>query len=542
MKKAVVLLLALTMLFCLAACGSSGSQGGGSATPPASTPGTTAPSTPSPGTPSAPEGPPTGPEGQEYGGILKIASTASYNEPFGVPWLFISFNRPFAAFGEALLLESTFGDIVPFLAESWEPDWENAEVRFKLREDVTFTDGTKFNAESAAWNMNKWRDEGLLDPAVLHTEIRGEYEITTHLSWYSNWVPNTFASRLYCFVSPSNYEKNGGDFAAENPVGTGPYKMKERSPGSHVKFERNDNYWQQGMPYLDGVEYYSLTDPLVQAAALMSTGDDRIDAVATSSGELITSVVGSADVYLKSAPSGPISFIPSSRDEGSPLAKLEVRQAIAYAVDRQAICDARGFGIWTPGTQIIASGFMGHLPDSYDITFDPAKSKELLSQAGYPNGFAVTVYASASIDRDAMVAIQSMLGDVGITANLEFPEAGAVSELRQNWTGLFVNSIGAFPNMTSMFGMYFDPDYLYYPRMWRPDDIADLYKQSRTTELLDPRLLEAYHAKLMENMLAIPLYNLFSSYIIRNEFHDTGFTEWGSGTQWTSWRVWRSSK
>jgi peptide/nickel transport system substrate-binding protein len=252
--------------------------------------------------------------------------------------------------------------------------------------------------------------------------------------------------------------------------------------------------------------------------------------------------MGSADVYLKSALSGPVCFIPSSRDEDSPLAKLEVRQAIAHAINRQAICDARGFGIWTPGTQIIAEGFMGHLPSSYDITYDPAKSKQLLAQAGYPGGFSTTIYSPASIDRDAMVAVQSMLKDVGINAELEFPESGAASELRSNWKGIYVNVVSSFPNMTSMFGLYFDPDYLYYPRMWRPEDMAGLYKESRTTKQLEPKLVEQFHQGLMENMLVVPLYNIYSSYLIRNNFHDTGFTEWASGTQWLSHLAWMSSK
>ena len=528
MKKAFVVLLVVTLLT-LAACGS-GSDAGG--------PGNTSP--PSGGAGNTPAAP-TGPDGQEYGGVLKIASTATYNEPFGVPWLYVSFNRPFAAFGEALLLESTFGDVLPYLATSWEPDWENAEIRFKLRDDVFFQDGTKFDAEAAVWNVNKWREEGLLDPSVLGAEVRGDYEMAILLAFYSNWVPNTFASRLYCYISPEHYNKNGGDYAAENPVGTGPFKMKERSPGSFVVFERNEDYWQPGLPYLDGVEYISLTDPLVQAAALMSTGEDRVDAVATSSGELISSVVESADVYVKSAPSGPICFMPSSRDEGSPLSKLEVRQAIAYAIDREALCDARGFGIWTPGTQIIAPGFVGHLPDSFDINFDPVKAKSLLTQAGYPNGFPVTIYSPSNVDRDSMVAAQGMLRDVGINASLEFPEAGAATELRNDWEGIYVNVVTSFPSLPSTFGLYFDPDYMYYPRMWRPESMAGLYKESRTTEQVEPSLIEQFHQGLMENMICIPVYNIYSSYIIRNNYHDTGFTEWGSGTQWLSHLAWRSS-
>ncbi|MCL1805817.1 MAG: ABC transporter substrate-binding protein [Clostridiales bacterium] len=543
MKKTLVMLLALTMLLCLVACGSSGNQGGGTTTPPAATPGTTTPSTPAATTPAAPQGPPTGPEGQEYGGVLRMTSSATFQEPFGLPWLYQTMNRPLAPFGEALLLETPYGDMSPFLAKSWDIDMDKLEITFYLRDDVTFADGSKFNAEAAKWNYDNYIEAKVMNPSVASFEARGEYELTAVLRDYNNSLLNIFASRGQCLVSKEGYEKNGEEYSLNHSIGTGPFVLTDRQPGLRVEFARRDDYWQPGKPYLDGVVYIAMGDSMTQNAAMMSSGDDGVDVVQTSAGEQIATLLANADCYRSFFPGGPYSLFPDSMNPDSVLAILEVRQALAYAIDRDAICEARGFGAWTPGVQIIPPPYPGPLPDSYNLYYDPAKSKELLAQAGYPNGFKIPMHVPAAVDRDAITAVQSMLGDVGVIAEMDFPESGASTELRNNgWDGIYVAAHSPLANAISSFRLNFDPDFLYYVSVARPPGYTEVYTKARTSLVVENELVQEIHKMFLDNMTIIPMWNTSTSYVIRSDIHDSGLGDWSSGTQWLPENAWRSSK
>jgi peptide/nickel transport system substrate-binding protein len=110
-------------------------------------------------------------------------------------------------------------------------------------------------------------------------------------------------------------------------------------------------------------------------------------------------------------------------DENSPLSKLEVRQAISYAIDRDTLCSALGPKFYTPALQMYPEPFKGVLPDSYNCTYDPDKAKELLAEAGYPDGIEINFFVPPSMDKDAMIAVSKMLGDAGIQCDMQFPEA-----------------------------------------------------------------------------------------------------------------------
>ena len=537
MKRFTTVFVAILMLMILVACGGGGDtqpqQGGSTSTPSTS-------QSPSGGQATTP-GEKRGPEGQEYGGVMKIATGASLQDPFGVPWMYQSFNRPFVPFAEALLLETYWGDYFPFLAKDWIVDLDKPEIIFVLEEGIKFSDGSPFDAEAVAWNVEKWMEGSIADSAIKGAEVRGEYEVAILLHDWSNSLISIFASRISVMVSKESYEKLGEEASAQNAVGTGPFTLTSRVPGATVTFSRRDGYWREGEPYLDGIEYYAMSDVMTQNAAMLSTGDDSVDWLQTSRGEQIEFLRDNADVYIEFLPGGATGLNVSSRNEGSPFAKKEVRQALSYAIDREAIVAARGFGVWTEAAQLVPEGYQGHLPDSYNLTYDPAKAKELLAQAGYPNGLTADFYGTTS-DRDAVVAIQSMLDQVGIHTNLEFPEAGAISTLRYDgFEGITTQGFGVYPNILQLWWYYFDAAYMYYPTVWRPQAMMDLYVEARKDPEVDTKKAEDLHKMVLDDMVAVPIYNTYTAHILRNNMHGTGHPNWGLGTQWLAHSAWKSS-
>jgi ABC-type transport system substrate-binding protein len=470
---------------------------------------------------------------------------------------------------ENLVLAYKDGSVVPGLAESWVIDEENASITFKLREGVKFTDGTDFNAEAAAWNYNRIRDTGYMNKRILGAEAVSEYEMKINLEFYTSGVWGAFVSRAFGFISKENYEKNGIDYARENPVGTGPFILSERVAGSHVVFKKNENYWQEGRPYLDEIRFVAIADQTTLQESMRDTGPTAVDVANSFNAESVFMIVNSgAPVYVSQMPMGPLCLLPGSADvatndlNDSPLAKKEVREAISYAINRDAIVGARGFGINTPAYQIFPEGYQGHLdeatvkgtPMEPATGYDPEKAKQLLADAGYPNGFTTTLYIAWGLaDPDAMVAVQEQLGQVGITVNLESPEGGAFFQMRNEGWGdgnIFTMNVRCLENEAATIGLNFDYEHLYQVANWRPADemrpIQEVIGRSYIPELPmaveKDKIHDLVKLLMVDHYITIPVYDMYDCYIIRNNVHGGGWADWGSGTVWDPANTWKEAQ
>ena len=548
MKKTISALLVFTLLLCLAACGGSSTpaptQEAPVLTPPPSTVNVPLPESATSGA-SAEDT-----DEKEYGGTVRMITTADTAYPFGIPWNSAAnvATQVQVPFSETLLFQYTNGTLIPWLAESWEADVENEEARLKLREDVYFSDGTKLTAEVVKWNFDRSIEEKAANPSIAGVEVRGEYEIAIKMAGgFSNAVLPLLPSRAYGITSKENYEKVGADRAGEYPVCTGPFLLKEKIPGSRVVFEKNPNYWIPDRPYLDTFEFHAITDVMTQTASMLSKDDkDRIDVLMQNNGEQIQLLLQDPDLEMFTYASGYSAIYPSSRNEDSPFAKLEVRQATSLAIDRQLLCDARGFGVLEPAKQMIVNGFMGWFDDGRNYyPYDPVKAKELLAQAGYPDGFDTTFVIASTADKEIPVAIQEMLRQVGINCEMEFNEAGLMTEIRsfRGWEGILY---GAFTNITSMTSTYrlqLDPDYQYYISTWRPvEEMLPTYNASRVTPELDAGLFKELHALMADNMTIFPILSANTTFIVNKAVRDGGFGQFGLGTIFRPESVWRSTK
>ena len=483
--------------------------------------------------------------GPKYGGLVRWAGAGDTSIQIGLPHYLpsaqVGLQPPWA---ETLLLEATDAAIYPHLAKSWEIRQDESKVIFTLRDDITFSDGTKLNAEAVKWNVDFFIETKLMNPAITGANVLDEYVVEITLAGYSNAVLPIFASHSFVMTSKEFFDKNGDEFCRDNPVGTGAFTVAEQIKGIKVIYERNPTYWMKGKPYLDNLEYIEMRDVMTQNAAVMSSNPlERVDHIVTGNGEQIQTLLANADVSINSFVTGHMSMFPSSRDPESPLSKLEVRQAMAYAIDRESICEARGFGIWQPAKALIPPPYSGHKGDQNFFSYDPDKSRELLADAGYPNGFAVTMHSPTAVDRDMVVALQDMLGRVGIAVDLNFPEAGAATDLRVNgWDGIYMGGFTSLPSISSTYRLYVDPGYQFYPTMWRPfseyKEWEDLYESARLTILPEQANYEKMHEAMLDYMVVIPIYRTYSNYIVNNRVQDSGWGDWGVGTIFKPWDIW----
>jgi len=530
MKKARVLalLIMLAMVIALvAACGPTTDPATGGGTPTGTTP--DAPAGTQPGTESGAAPTPDAPV--TTGGVMRLATTAEGANPIGVPWLVYGVdNVLMVPTSETLFIQTKAGVIYPLLAESYDIELDNNRIVITVRQGVEFHDGSAWNADVAVWNLTNSMEVGMISNAITNIVHLSEYEFALEFETFSNDILPSLTTHTNAQISRVAFEANGEDWARENPVGTGPFILERYIRGAVLSFVANPNYWQEGYPLLDGVEFHFIRDAMTQNIAIQADGDQSINVLQTTSGEQI-SQLREMGFSIISSPMGTMALIPSSENPDSPFAIQAVREAVSYAINREAIVAARGFGVWTPGHQMVAEAFpAARLPDSYNASFDPDRARELLAEAGFPNGFSTEIFAQPGMsDRDALVAIQSMLAAVGITAELHFPDGGGYSAIRRDWEGLLFQHVRALPQIDRTFNFFFGQTQTIYPNLWAPDEMEDLIVgAARSPD--NTQYLQGMARLANEHMLVIPVHNQMDTWVTRTYVHNGGFTIWDAGT------------
>lgn len=319
---------------------------------------------------------------------------------------------------DTLIRLDTKGNPTPNLATSWSYDKAQTTLTLKLREGVKFTDGTALDADAVA-------------KSLLHTKsgtasAAGEIQDVTGVSAVD---PHTVAIKLShptaallpalgqvpgMIVSPKALDAPG------TPVGSGPYKLDKTATtaGQTYTYVRNADYWNtKAFPY-DKIVIKYLSDPAARTNALLS---GQLDG-ATLSLSRVATVKGRGLSVVTYQP-GDVEglYIWDRAGKKVPaLGKVKVRQALNYAFDKAAIVKSAKTGLGTPTTQLFAKGEDGYdaaLNDTY--SYDPAKARKLLKEAGYPNGFSVTIPDLSANFPQEQAALTQSLKDIGIKVKLD---------------------------------------------------------------------------------------------------------------------------
>jgi len=319
--------------------------------------------------------------------------------------------------------------VIPVLAEEYAANDEATEFTFKLRQNITFHDGTPFNAEAVKVNIDRLADpnSGLkrhsLYSIVKETIVVDEYNVKVILSEPFGAMINTFAHPAAMMHSPKSLEELGKE-VARNPVGTGPFKFVEWKPGEGLEVTKNETYWKEGYPKVDTITFKPVSENGSRIAMLQTGEADFIFPVPT---EQADSVDGKDGIEVESKPSIVVRYLAMNTMK-EPYDDVKVRQALNYAIDKTAFNKVvmNGHGqeldsIISPNTQFYSK------QETYD--FDVEKAKELLKEAGLEQGFKAKVWgANSSSALKAMEFLQQQLAQINVELEVVPMEAGTMSD------------------------------------------------------------------------------------------------------------------
>lgn len=357
---------------------------------------------------------------------------------------------------------------------------EDLTYTFHVREGITFSDGTPLNAEAVKWNLDHYLEVGAKVEALLSSiesvEVIDEYTVQLNLDTWSSILPYAFSRECGYMYSPTYYQEHGEEHCEQNPCGTGPFVMTDWTYDVSKRFEARDDYWG-GEVKLDAVEYIIYTDALVATAALQS---GEIDVYLAPDAETADTLAlgGGVDIKTCSVKSHSYLLCFNSLNESGtdPTGDLKVRQAICHAIDVPALVEAVWGSYANPRNQFgVGQYFYSDSVQGYE--YDPELAKEMLAEAGYPNGFEIEFKTSEGAATEAAATIiQQYLAEVGITAKLSILSGADANHAEAGWgEGLWLHGssvyVSAPMQMASMFRQNLSGHVLGLTTLLRPDDV-----------------------------------------------------------------------
>jgi peptide/nickel transport system substrate-binding protein len=309
------------------------------------------------------------------------------------------------------------GNAGPGLATSWTYAPDGKSVTFTLRPGLKFTDGTPLNAQAVKENIDRGQTQSNSTIAselaiVSKVVVNSPTSFTLDLAQVDYQVPNLLSGKDGMMVSPAAFTKDAGGLPTQ-PVGAGPFKLTSYVPDSHANLVRNPGYWDASQIHVANFTVQDITQPEQILAALES-------------GQVNVAYIAGNQVAAAKAAGFKIDVIPSEvvneidiQTTTPPFNKPEVVKAINYAINRQAILQVQASGYGAISYQPFPKGFIGYNPALANLyPYDPAKARQLLAAAGYPNDLKITL-TSVSTDDSLAEQLQSQLKQAGITATIK---------------------------------------------------------------------------------------------------------------------------
>ncbi|SFS14890.1 peptide/nickel transport system substrate-binding protein [Microbacterium sp. cf046] len=355
--------------------------------------------------------------GGEGAGTLTLGAIGAPTtfDPAGSQWGNLS---PFyQAVFDTLLLATPEGTIEPWLATEWSYNDDNTVLTLTLRDDVTFSDGSKLTADVVAKNLQRFKDGTSPDAGyfagVASFEAPDDTTVVITLSAPDPAMLN-YLTRDPGLVG-AEASLDSAD-AATNPVGSGPYILDTAATvtGTTYSYTKNPDYWNPDVQYYDNLVINVLSDP---TAALNAIKAGEANGVKLANNDALTEVEAAGwTVNANELDFQGLLLLDRAGTMDPALADVKVRQAINYAFDRDGLLTALQTDHGTVTTQVFPATSDAYDPelDSY-YDYDPEKAKELLAEAGYPDGLSISMPTVSVLSATTYTLVAQQLADVGIT-------------------------------------------------------------------------------------------------------------------------------
>jgi peptide/nickel transport system substrate-binding protein len=347
---------------------------------------------------------------------------------------------------DSLVRVSPDGTIIPWLAESWDTSADGKTVTFKLRKDVTYHDGTPFDAESARWNLDRYRlvkdsarsgelasidSVDVVDPSTLRLNLKAPFSP----------LLAQLVDRAGMMLSRPIVEAGGDDFTRKPfKAGSGPFILTESVKDDHLTLEKNPNWWGRDksnglgkLPYLDKIVFKPITDSNVRTTNLRTGNIDLTNAVP---GKDIPVLKAESGLVYQQQPGLAWYGLSINRAAGYPFQDARAVKAVATAIDRQEIIDKVYVGAATVGYGALAPPHF-----AYDPSFkpfggaDPDAARKLIDEMGKgPLAFEFLLPSGDPLQSQLGQLIQSQLKKAGIDAQLAQLESAEILKLQVDHT------------------------------------------------------------------------------------------------------------
>ncbi|MBR3297088.1 MAG: glutathione ABC transporter substrate-binding protein, partial [Firmicutes bacterium] len=429
-RRILAVMLAAMMLI-LSACGGSSA--------PASSEGSNAPAAPA-SSGSAPAAPAAAVTAQEYDAVAAVSLDFTTMDP-------VDTSDTLSGGIQRLIMDGMFGfddnlGQIPLLATGYTANEDATQYVITLRQGVSFSDGTPWDANAAKANLDKLADKtrglkrtSLLSSIIESVEVTGDYEVTVNLATpFSAFIAN-LCHPACVMMSPKVLEA-GDDVCTSAPVGTGQYLFVEWEHGDHLKLELNPNWWgyEAGIVDKDAgfktINFKVVTENATRVSMLQAGDADFIWPVPTESYDNVA-----ADPNLTAhSEAGIVVRWLYMNTQKAPLNDVRVRKALALAVNKEAFLQVIYNGHGSVATSILGSAVTGYKGND-PVPFDVEQAKALLAEAGYPNGFTITQYYSNNTTNEKSAQfMQQQFQQIGVTLNLVGEESAMTNERIQNST------------------------------------------------------------------------------------------------------------
>ncbi len=355
---------------------------------------------------------------------------------------------------QRMMMDGLFGfdddmTIYPMLATGYESNADATEFTIKLREGISFTDGTPWNADAAIANFEKWGDKTLglkrttlLSNILDHVDKVDDYTVKVTLVQPFGAFINTLAHPACVIMSPKQIAA-GPEVCAQNPVGTGQYKFVEWVAGDHLTLELNKDWWGYNADICGGTALAD-SDAGLKSITFKPVGEDatRVAMIQSGDAQLIWPAPTESVEALKADSNVTVNQDQSivvwyfmMNNQKPPFNDIKVRQAVSYAINKEAYVQVVMNGLGAPATSVIGSAVQ-YCKENDPLPYDPDKAKELLAEAGYPDGFTTTLmYANTSANQKKAEFYKQQLAEVGINLELNGMESAILNQKVQGAAG-----------------------------------------------------------------------------------------------------------